>query len=47
MKKNYNKPKQGYVNQNKLFKETTISSLIKDFINCELYKQRNIILNFN
>ena len=34
---------QGYVNQNKLFKETTISSLIKDFINCELYKQRNII----
>ena len=33
----------GYINQHKLFKSKTVSNLIKDFINSELYKQRTII----
>jgi len=33
----------GYCTQNKLLKSKTISNIIKDFINSELYKQRNII----
>tara|TARA_B100001093_G_C26855277_1_gene1027113 strand:+ start:1854 stop:5102 length:3249 start_codon:yes stop_codon:yes gene_type:complete len=33
----------GYTTQNKLLKSKTISNIIKDFINSELYKQRNMI----
>ena len=34
----------GYCNQNKLVKQKTISEIIKDFLSCDLYKQRNKLI---
>jgi endopeptidase La len=34
----------GFCNQNKLVKQKTISETIKDFLSCDLYKQRNKLI---
>ena len=34
----------GYCNQNKLVKQKTISEIIKDFLSCDLYKQRSKLI---
>jgi len=34
----------GYCNQNKLMKQKTISEIIKEFLNADLYKQRTILI---
>ena len=34
----------GCINQNQLFKQKTVSTIIKEFVNSELYKQRTILI---